>query len=138
MADVLLRLHAYTADDHWRDQARAVLAGWVTHYEEHGLGAAPFGAVLLRYLDWPDHIVVIGRRNDPGTQRLHGAALVTPRPLRTVQLLDPSDAADAARAAAAGFDLAVRPAAPTLPGPYVLAVRALSAIQPQRGIDPGT
>jgi len=103
MAEVLLRLEAYTGEGIWRDQARDILTAWATHYEEHGVAAAVYGQALLRYLERPDHIVVVGRRDDPSTRRLHGAALAAPRPLRTVQLLDPEDAADAARMAAGGF-----------------------------------
>jgi len=52
----------------------------------------------------------VGSRGNDAARRLLDAALAAPRPLRTVQLLDPDDAADAERMAAAGF---VRAAAPT-------------------------
>ncbi|OPZ46716.1 MAG: hypothetical protein BWY94_00447 [Actinobacteria bacterium ADurb.BinA094] len=39
---------------------------------------------------------MVGGRDDPEARRLHAAALATPRPLRTVQWLDPSQPDDAA------------------------------------------
>jgi hypothetical protein len=111
MADVFLRLEEYTGAAAWRDQARDILTAWATHYEELGVAAAAYGQALLRYLERPDHIVVVGGRDDDAALRLHGAALAAPRPLRTVQLLDPDDAADAGRIDAAGFSRAAAPAA---------------------------
>ena len=111
MAEVFLRLEAYTGESTWRDQAREILTAWATHYEEFGVAAASYGQALLRYLERPDHIVVVGSRGDAAAERLHGAALSAPRPLRTVQFLDPNDAADAERMAASGFQLAATPAA---------------------------
>jgi uncharacterized protein YyaL (SSP411 family) len=103
MAEVLLRLEAYTGQSVWRDRAREVLTAWATHYEEYGVAAAAYGHALLRYLERPDHIVIVGSRGDAAARRLHGAALSAPRPLRTVQLLDPDDPADAERMATTGL-----------------------------------
>ena len=111
MCEVLLRLEAFTGDASWRDRARDILTAWATHYEESGVAAAPYGQALLRYLERPDHIVVVGGRGDEAARRLHGAALRAPRPLRTVQFLDPDDAADAALMSAAGFRRARLPVA---------------------------
>ncbi|MCX6373984.1 MAG: DUF255 domain-containing protein [Actinobacteria bacterium] len=111
MAEVLLRLEAYTGVAAWRDQAREILMAWATHYEESGVTAAAYGQALLRYLERPDHIVVVGSRGDDMARRLLGAALAAPWPLRTVQFLDPDDAADAERMAAAGFTRAAAAAA---------------------------
>ena len=111
MAEVLLRLEAYTGESVWRDQARDILTAWATHYEEHGVAAAAYGQALLRYLQRPDHIVVVGSRDDPATRRLHGAALAAPRPLRTVQLLDPHDSVDAERMVVVGLQRSPVPAA---------------------------
>ena len=121
MADVLLRLEAYTGAAAWRDQAREILTAWATHYEELGVVAAAYGQALLRYLERPDHVVVVGSRGDEAARRLHGAALTAPRALRTVQLLDPDDAADAGRMAAAGFARAPAPAAYVCRGAVCLA-----------------
>jgi uncharacterized protein YyaL (SSP411 family) len=111
MADALLRLEAYTGESRWRDQARDILTAWAPHYEELGVAAAPYGQALLRYLERPDHIVIVGGRDDAAAQRLRFAALSAPRPLRTVQSLDPDDAADAQRMALAGFARATLPTA---------------------------
>ena len=111
MADVLLRLEAYTGKGAWRDQARDILTAWATHYESYGVAAAAYGQALLRYLERPEHVVVVGSRGAAAARRLHGAALSAPRPLRTVQFLDPDDAADAERMAAAGFARAAAAAA---------------------------
>ena len=121
MAEVLLRLEAYTGATAWRDQAREILAAWGTHYEELGVAAAAYGQALLRYLEQPDHIVVVGSRGDAAARRLHGAALAAPRPLRTVQFLDPADPADAQRMAAAGFARAAAPTAYVCRGAACLA-----------------
>ena len=64
----------------------------------------------------PNHIVVVGARGDEDVGRLYGAALVAPQPLRTVQLLDPSDPGDAARMAARGVSPAAAPTAYTCRG----------------------
>jgi len=103
-AEVLLRLEAYTGEACYREQALAILAAWATHYEHYGVAAAPYAQALLRYLERPDHIVVIGGSADPEARRLHAAALTAPRTLRTVQWLDPAEPADAERILEAGFD----------------------------------
>ncbi len=121
MADVLLRLEAYTGDASHRARALEVLTAWAAGYEEFGVAASPYGSALLRYLERPDHIVVLGGRDDPAAWRLHEAALVAPRPLRTVQRLDPADAADAARLSAAALDDAAHPAAYVCRGAVCLA-----------------
>jgi uncharacterized protein len=102
-AEVFLRLEAYTGEARYREQALETLAAWATHYEPYGVAAAPYGQALLRYLERPAHIVVVGGRDDPEAQRLHAAALVAPLPLRTVQWLDPAVPADAKRIDEAGF-----------------------------------
>ena len=103
MADVLMRLEAYTGEARWRDAALEILMGWISSHEEYGVAAAAYGKALLRYIERPDHIVVTGARGDAAAQRLLAAALVAPRPLRTVQLLDPGDPADARRLEALGL-----------------------------------
>jgi uncharacterized protein len=103
MAEVLLRLEAYTGEARHRERALEILAAWATHYEQYGVAASAYAQALLRYLERPGHIVVVGHRGDDEAGRLHGAALVAPSPLRTVQWLDPSDGADAKRLAEAGL-----------------------------------
>jgi hypothetical protein len=106
MAEVLLRLEAYTGTSAYRAQALEILAAWAGSYVAYGVGAAPYGQALLRYLELPDHIVVVGGRGDAAARRLHAAALAAPRPLRTVQLLDPGVPADAERIRSAGYNAA--------------------------------
>ena len=103
MAEVLLRLEAYTGEARLRERALDVLAAWATQYEQYGVAASAYAQALLRYLERPAHIVVAGRRDDDEARRLHEAALTTPSPLRTVQWLDPRDGTDAERLAEAGL-----------------------------------
>ena len=103
MAEVLLRLEAYTGEARLRERALEILTAWATHYEPYGVAASAYAQALLRYLERPSHIVVVGRRGDAEARRLHEAALISPSPLRTVQWLDPSDRADAERLAEAGL-----------------------------------
>ena len=98
-----MRLESYTGEATWRDDALEILMGWVSSHEQYGVAAAAYGKALMRYIDRPDHIVVTGARDDPAARRLLAAALAAPRPLHTVQLLDPGDAADAARLRALGL-----------------------------------
>ena len=103
VAEVLLRLEAYTGEPRLREQALEILAGWGPFYEQYGVAAAAYGQALLRYLERPDQIVVVGRRGEDEARRLHAAALTAPRPLRTVQWLDPADPLDAERLREAGL-----------------------------------
>ena len=103
MAEVLLRLENHTGEARLRERALEILAAWTTHFEQYGVAASAYAQALLRYLERPDHIVVAGRRDDAETRRLHDAALTAPSPLRTVQWLDPSDAADLQRLTDAGL-----------------------------------
>jgi uncharacterized protein YyaL (SSP411 family) len=121
MADALLRLSAYTGDERHRGAACEILVSWAPDYAKYGVGAGPYGLALLRYLERPDHIAVVGGRGDAAARRLHAAALTAARPLRTAQLLDPDDAADAERIAAAGFGDAAAPSAYVCRGTTCLA-----------------
>jgi len=110
MAECFLRLAAYTDDQPHRALALDILAAWAPQYAKYGVVAGPYGSALLRYLERPDHLIVLGGRDDPATRRLHAAALTAPQPLRTVQLLDPADPADAARIARSDLGGASAPA----------------------------
>ena len=124
MAEVLLRLEAYTGESRLREQALEILVAWATHYEQYGVAASAYAQALLRYLERPSHIVVVGHRGDDEARRLHAAALVAPSPLRTVQWLDPSDGTDAVRLAEAGLPAEAAAAA------YVCRGRACSLFRP--------
>jgi hypothetical protein len=125
-AEVLLRLEAFTGEARRREEALEILAAWATQYERYGVAASAYAQVLLRYIERPDHIIVVGGRGDAEAQRLHSAALVAPRPLRTVQWLDPSDPDDERRMAETG--LPGEPAAAA--AAYVCRGRSCSLFQP--------
>ena len=125
MADVLLRLEAYTGESAYRESALAALAAWAPHVAGFGVGAAPFAAALLRALSHPDHLVVTGA-DDEQAAALHAAALAVPRPLRTVQRLLPDR--DAARLAARGLPAPASGAGNAPPAVYVC--RGTSCLAP--------
>ena len=79
MAEVLLRLEAYTGEARLREQALEILAGWAPFYEQYGVAAAAYGQALLRYLERPDQIVVVGA---PRRRRGAAAARRRARPRR--------------------------------------------------------
>jgi uncharacterized protein YyaL (SSP411 family) len=123
MAEVVLRLEAYTGETRLRERGLEILAAWATHYEQYGVAASAYAQALLRYLERPSHIVIVGRRDDDEARRLHAAALVARSPLRTVQWVDPSDETDAERLTQAG--LPAEPAAA-----YVCRGQACSLFRP--------
>jgi uncharacterized protein YyaL (SSP411 family) len=102
-AEILLRLEAFTGEALLRERALEILAAWATQHERYGVAASAYAQALLRYIERPDQIVVVGSRSDAEALRLHTAALLAPRPLRTVQWLDPDDSDDADRMAGAGL-----------------------------------
>jgi uncharacterized protein YyaL (SSP411 family) len=122
MAECFLRLAVYTDDGPHRARALDILAAWAAQYTKYGVAAGAYGSALLRYLERPDHLIVLGGRADPATRRLHAAALAAPQPLRTVQLLDPADPADAARIARADLG--------DTGGPGVYVCRGTSCLAP--------
>jgi hypothetical protein len=89
MADTLLRLWAYTGTARYKEQAERALIALSSSYKRQGVMAAPFGAALVRLLEPPLRIVVVGEQGQAATQALHAAALAVGAPLRTVQVLDP-------------------------------------------------
>jgi uncharacterized protein YyaL (SSP411 family) len=125
-AEVLLRLEAFTGEARLRERALDILAAWATQYERYGVAASAYAQALLRYIERPDQIVVVGSRGDAEAQALHTAALVAPLPLRTVQWLDPSDPDDAGRMAGAG--LPGEPGGPA--AAYVCRGQSCSLFQP--------
>ena len=54
MAEVLLRLEAYTGEARLRERALEILAAWATHYEQYGVAASAYAQALLRYLERPE------------------------------------------------------------------------------------
>ncbi|MBN2203738.1 MAG: thioredoxin domain-containing protein [Thermoleophilia bacterium] len=133
MADVLLRLESYTGEPGYRQRALALLAAWAPHVAGSGVGAAPYAAAVLRALERPDHLVVVGRDGDGAADALHTAALTAPRPLRTVQRLDPER--DAERLAAHGLPAGVDGAGPTRTAAAVYVCRGTSCLAPAHSPD---
>jgi hypothetical protein len=125
-AEVLLRLEAFTGESRLRERALEILAAWATQHERYGVAASAYAQALLRYIERPDQIVVVGGRGDEEARRLHTAALVASRPLRTVQWLDPADPDDAGRMAGAG--LPGEPGAPV--AAYVCRGQSCSLFRP--------
>ncbi len=119
MAEVLLRLEACTGEARLRERALEILAAWATQYEQYGVAASAYAQALLRYVERPDHIVVVGRRDDDGgpaaaRRRARRAAGAPDRPVaRSV------DTADAERMRDAGL-----PASPTPHGRATAAAAA--------------
>jgi uncharacterized protein YyaL (SSP411 family) len=109
MADVLLRLTAYSGQERFGQRALAVLGAWATDASQHGLAAARYALALLRLHARPAHIVIVGESEDEQARALLRAALRAAAPQRTVQLLDLD--ADAEHIARAGYSVEVAPAA---------------------------
>ena len=101
MADDLTRLAAFSGVPAYREEAARALAA----YEPEAASAGPFAAgwalAVMRFVEHPTHIVVVGHRGDSRSGALLRAALRVAEPLRSVQLLDPD--ADAEVIAREGY-----------------------------------
>ena len=77
LAEVLLRLEAYTGEARLRERALEILAAWATHYEQYGVAAARLrpGAPALSGAPRPD-------RGGRPPRRPRGAAAARRRPGR--------------------------------------------------------
>jgi hypothetical protein len=86
---VLMRLHALTGDDAWRDRAGELLRAFAGRAAELGV----HGAAYLQALDWylrpATVIVIVGSPDDPLAARLHAMALATYLPRRAVRRVTP-------------------------------------------------
>ncbi|HLW48387.1 MAG TPA: thioredoxin domain-containing protein [bacterium] len=85
----LERLAALTGDARYRDEAERALRATAPGHVEQGLFTATLGLALDTHLAPPLHVVVVGARQDEGTQALHAAALATYRHGTIVQVYDP-------------------------------------------------
>lgn len=88
MADVWLRLAAYTGDQRHRRRAGRLLASVRSLVDRNGLLAAPVATTLVRFIDPQLHVIVVGAGAAPETRALQRAALRLTAPQRTVQILD--------------------------------------------------
>jgi len=89
MADVWMRLAAYTGESRYRARASRLFRAMRGLAEKMGVMASQLASAILRALEPQVHVVVTGPRDDPATRALHAAALKVPATLRTVQVLDP-------------------------------------------------
>ena len=88
-AEALLRLAVAGGRHEYGEGAAKALAGYREDYRSYGAFAAPYALALMRYLEHPPHVAVVGRRADERTSALRRAALALSMPLRTVTTLDP-------------------------------------------------
>jgi len=122
MADVWMRLAAYTGEGRYRIRASRLLASLRHLAAKMGMMAAPLGSALLRALEPQVHVVVTGPREDPVTRSLQAAALGVAASQRTLQILDPHT--DAERMVRDGFALDAPPRAYVCVGSACLAPTA--------------
>ncbi len=90
IADGLLRLAAAAGRRDYGEAAAKALAGYVDDYRSYGSFAAGYALALMRLLEHPTHVAVVGRRDDERTSALRRAALALATPLRTVASFDPA------------------------------------------------
>jgi uncharacterized protein YyaL (SSP411 family) len=86
------RLHAFTAEERWRERAGALVAAFAGGVLELGLHGSAFLLAMDWYLNPGMHLVVIGEPEDDATDRMHRAALAGFAPRRVVQRLSPAEA----------------------------------------------
>lgn len=86
---VLMRLHSLTADAAWRERGGELLRAFAGRAAELGV----HGAAYLQALDWylypATEIVIVGEPGDSAAARLHGMALASHAPRRTVRRVAP-------------------------------------------------
>jgi uncharacterized protein len=99
LAEVLARLYHLTGEDRYRARAEAVLAAFAGEAQRNAFGLATLlnaAELLARALQ----IVVIGAREDPGTQAMLRAIRRAPLPTKVLSLLAPGAALPASHPAA--------------------------------------
>ena len=101
MADDLTRLAAFSGVSAYREEAARTLAAYAPETAAAGPFAAAWALAVMRFVEHPTHIVVVGHRGDPRSGALLRAAARVAEPLRSVQLLDPD--ADAEVIAREGY-----------------------------------
>ena len=101
MADDLTRLAAFSGVSAYREEAARALAAYAPETAAAGPFAAAWALAVMRFVEHPTHIVVVGHRGDPRSGALLRAAARVAEPLRSVQLLDPD--ADAEVIAREGY-----------------------------------
>ncbi len=77
-AIALTRLHHYTGDASYRDQAELTLETFAGVVEQFGIFAATYGIAVVYFLESPVQVVVIAGEGDEGTGEELYAAAVAP------------------------------------------------------------
>jgi uncharacterized protein YyaL (SSP411 family) len=73
-AIALLRLHAFTGDDHYYTFAQKTLEAFAGIAPQYGLFAATYGLAATLFAHHPIQVVITGRAGDPAAQALEAAA----------------------------------------------------------------
>jgi uncharacterized protein len=75
-AIALLRLHHYTGEVRYRDQAEQTLETFVGVAEQFGIFAATYGIAVTHFLESPVQVVVIAEKDNTVADELYTAAVV--------------------------------------------------------------
>jgi uncharacterized protein YyaL (SSP411 family) len=73
-AIALVRMHAFTGDDHYYDFAKKTLEAFAGIAPQYGLFAATYGLAATLFAHHPLQVVITGPANDPAAQALEVAA----------------------------------------------------------------
>jgi hypothetical protein len=88
-AEVALRLHAFTGDDHHREAAGKALAWFGEMYKAYGYFASGYAMSVRAYLHEPIQAIIVGSADDERTRDLRQASLRLYAPYRVIQVVDP-------------------------------------------------
>jgi hypothetical protein len=92
-ARALNTLYLLTSQERWRELATKTLAAFAGAARQQGTFVGTYGMALEAHLHKPPQVVIMGPRQDQGTQALAEAAWRTYRPGRLVATYDPSTGA---------------------------------------------
>jgi uncharacterized protein len=73
-AIALIRLHAFTGDERYRNSAQKTLEAFAGIAPQYGMFAATYGLAAMLFAHHPMQVVVTGRADDPTAQALEAAA----------------------------------------------------------------
>ncbi len=90
-AMVLDRLYYITHEARYYDRAQRTLQAFAGSATGLGYFVASYATALDYHLSPPVYAVIIGRKNNPETEKLHESALATYRPNKIVTVHDPSE-----------------------------------------------
>jgi hypothetical protein len=91
-AIALLRLHHYTGDAGYRDQAEQTLETFAGVAEQFGIFAATYGIAVIHFLENPVQVVVIGEQGSESEEKLAAMATAPFAFNKTVLRLTPNQA----------------------------------------------